>query len=204
MTRPLSYYVAPAILLLAVLAGAGNWYLRPDRAVAWAVGMFSVPVLWGVATLVIRYISRSTNGAARRQASGAIRRGIVFAGLIILTSLSLTLATSLGVIGDSDMSQRVTMIILAAFFVFTGNAMPKMLTPLSAMQCDGARTQAFQRLAGWTWVLMGLAFALVWIVLPVDLAQPVSLLTMLVGMLTFVVQVVRLRRSRGTTPPAEV
>jgi len=38
--------------------------------------------------------------------------------------------------------------------------MPKTLTPLSAMQCDVASVQAFQRLVGWTWVLTGLAFAI--------------------------------------------
>jgi hypothetical protein len=120
----------------------------------------------------------------------------VFAGLILVIVLSMKLATAMGVIEDADLSRRATMAILGAFFVVTGNAMPKTLTPLSALQCDAARVQAFQRFAGWTWVLTGLAFAIVWLVLPVDLAKPVSLVLLTSGMLAIVWQVVRLRRTR--------
>jgi hypothetical protein len=71
------------------------------------------------------------------------------------------------------------MVVLGFFFVATGNALPKVLKPLREGRCDGAKTQAFQRFHGWTWVIMGLTYALVWMTLPVDLAEPVGVLVIL-------------------------
>ena len=79
---------------------------------------------------------------------------------------------------------------------YVGNGLPKMLTPLSVLQCDGARAQAFQRFAGWTWVLSGLAFATAWMVLPIGLAKPVSLVVLVSGMVIVVAEVVRMSRGR--------
>ena len=33
--------------------------------------------------------------------------------------------------------------------MFTGNAIPKTLTPLAALRCDPARVQAFNRFGDW-------------------------------------------------------
>jgi hypothetical protein len=52
--------------------------------------------------------------------------------------------------------------------------------------------QAFQRFAGWTWVLTGLSFALVWMVLPIDLAKPLSVAIIVCGMVLVVAALVRL------------
>jgi hypothetical protein len=185
-------HAAPALLVLSSMLAAGNWYLQPERPGAWASTVFLI----GCMALPLLIVPRHGNEAARRRAGDSIRRGIVFAGLILVIVLSMKLATAMGVIEDADLSRRATMAILGAFFVVTGNAMPKTLTPLSALQCDAARVQAFQRFAGWTWVLTGLAFAIVWLALPVDLAKPVSLVLLTSGMLTIVWQVVRLRRTR--------
>ena len=132
----------------------------------------------------------------RRHAASSIKRGLVFAGLILACSLLAKFATALGVIADADVSRRVTMAILGIFFVFTGNALPKMLTPLADLKCDPARVQAFQRFAGWTWVLTGFPFAFVWLVLPLDVAKPLSMLILFSGMLLVALRVVQLRRPR--------
>ena len=120
----------------------------------------------------------------------------MFAGLILAISLGVKLATAIGAIENADFSRRATMVVMGAFFVFTGNAIPKTLTPLSALQCNAARVQAFQRFAGWMWVLTGLAFALVWVLLPLDVAKPVSTILLVSGILAIVSQMVRLRRTR--------
>ena len=54
----------------------------------------------------------------RRHAASSIKRGLVFAGLILACSLLAKFATALGVIADADVSRRVTMAILGIFFVF--------------------------------------------------------------------------------------
>jgi hypothetical protein len=118
---------------------------------------------------------------------------------MVLVSLSVKLAAGLGAAGDVNLSRRATMAILGAFLVFTGNSLPKTLTPLSALQCDAGRAQAFQRFAGWTWVLTGLALAVVWLVLPVKVAEPMTFFVVPGGMLIIVAQVVRLRWTRPKT-----
>jgi hypothetical protein len=45
-------------------------------------------------------------------------------------------------------------------------------------------------------VLTGLSFAFAWLVLPVDLAKPISMLLLMGGMLAIVTQIVRLRTRR--------
>ncbi|MDP9193830.1 MAG: hypothetical protein M3P06_19220 [Acidobacteriota bacterium] len=190
--KPLSYYLAPVLLVLTAALAAMNWYVRP-APLGIAV---SVVLLLAVMTLAYLFSLRRSDVEARRRASDEIRNAIVFAGLIMLIPLSAKLAAAFGAIDDGEVSKRVTMAILGAFFVFTGNAIPKTLTPLSSLQCDGARMQAFQRISGWTWVLTGLAYALAWLTLPLDLAKPVSVALMMAGMLVIITQIVRLRRTR--------
>jgi hypothetical protein len=190
-TKPLSYPLASALLALSTFLAAWNWYVQPQRAWAWAITL----ALLAIMMLAALAIERSKSGAAPRRAADGVMIGIVFAGLMLASSLALKLATALGTTDHSDLAQRMLMVILGAFFTVTGNALPKTLTPLAA-KCDGARVQAFQRLAGWTWVLTGLTFATAWLVLPVHLAQPLSLVALLGGMLIIGTQIVRLRRTR--------
>jgi hypothetical protein len=190
-TKPLSYQLATVLLALSTLLAIWNWFVQPQRAWAWATTL----VLLAVMTVVALAARRSTSGTAWHRAADSVTAGIVFAGLMLASSLGLKLATALGAMSRSDLSQRMLMVILGAFFTFTGNALPKTLTPLAA-KCDGARVQAFQRFAGWTWVLTGLTFATSWLVLPIDLAQPVSVVLLFGGMLIIVTQLIRVRRTR--------
>jgi len=192
-TRPFSHVLAPALLGISALLVAWNWVLRPDRVGAWGVTVVLLSLMAIARGRALRW--RDGDGAARRTGDD-IMSGIVFGGLMLAFALAAKLAGSLGVAAGADLSQRAAMIILGAFFVFTGNALPKTLTPMAAMRCDPARTQAFQRLAGWTWVLTGLGFSLAWLVLPAGSAENVAMLVLIGGMLSIAVQVVRLRRSR--------
>jgi hypothetical protein len=106
------------------------------------------------------------------------------------------LASTLGVGGD-ELPHRVSMIIVGGYLVVTGNALPKTLRPLSTLGCDGSKLQAFQRLAGWTWVLTGLALAGAWLVLPLDLAKPVSIVLIVAGVVIVGGEMIRLRRFRA-------
>jgi hypothetical protein len=191
--KPISYFLAPALLVLSTLLAAANWVVQPARAWAWAVTLaFHVCMV-----VALVFAHRRAGNEAQRRAGDAIREAIVFAGLMLAIPLSAALAVRLGVIHDTDLSKRMTMVLVGAFFAFTGNAMPKTLTPLSALQCDAARVQAFQRFAGWTWVLTGLGFAIAYLVLPLDVAKPISMVLLMTGMLLVAVQLLRLRRTRA-------
>jgi hypothetical protein len=191
--RSIPEYAAAALLVVGVVLVVWNWRLQPDRAAAWVAAL----VMFGVMTVAMLVASgrRRQDGTAGRPAVGTAG-AVALGALVLVMPLSIELLSALGAFVNHEWSRRAPMAVVGAFFVVTGNAMPKMLKPLSAMRCDPARVQTFQRLAGWTWVLTGLGFAAVWLVLPVNLAQPASLVLLVAGMLTVATQLARLLRRR--------
>jgi len=167
-----------ALLVLNTLLAVANWYLHPERARAWAVAVLLLGGMMLTLLLMGRRSPRQPEAEAVRPGKDGqgdtIREAIVFASVILLVSLTGKLAIALGGPNVADLTWRATMAIVGGFLVFTGNAIPKTLIPLAALQCDASRAQAFQRLVGWTWVLTGLALALSWLVLPVTLAESVT------------------------------
>jgi hypothetical protein len=191
--KPIWNYISPALIALNTLLLAGNWYLQPQSARGWFVVLF---LLIGM-TLALVLVSREPKEeAARRGAGRSVRSGIVTAGLILVISLGAKLAVALGAVHYGDFSLRVTMAIGGAFLAVTGNAIPKTLTPLAAQHCDPAKVQAVQRLAGWIWALAGLAVAIAWLTLPVNLAEAMSFLLLPGAILVTVGQAVWLRRAK--------
>ena len=66
---------------------------------------------------------------------------------------------------------------------WSGNTIPKTLTPLEQLACDPARHQARLRRAGWAFVLAGLGWALSWLLLPIAAALPMAMLLLMFGTL---------------------
>jgi hypothetical protein len=124
-----------------------------------------------------------------------MKRALVFLTTIFACMVLARLAIRWSVFGDVDTSRRTSMALIGVLFVFFGNAMPKQLTPLSQLSCSGARIQAFQRFSGWTWVLTGLTYAAIWLLAPMTMAKPLSMLVMACGMTAIVVKLVGLWRA---------
>lgn len=144
-------------------------------------------------------ILRDSNEKTDKPRTGdSIRRGLVYAGLMLAVSLTAKYAVTRGAVHDPDLSLRLVMAIAGAFLVSTGNMIPKRLTPLSAMRCDATKVQSFQRMAGWTWVLAGLALAIGWLVLPVARAEQMMYVLLPTATVINVVLAVRLMRTRPT------
>jgi hypothetical protein len=133
---------------------------------------------------------------ASRHAGDHLVSALIFAAVMLALPASVKLASALGVDVDVAIGRRLTMIVFGLFFAYTGNAMPKMVTPLSQMSCDPARVQAFQRFAGWVWVLTGLFYAGVWILAPIPVANPLSTLALVFGIVAVVARLIRLRRGQ--------
>jgi hypothetical protein len=129
-----------------------------------------------------------------------VTSAVVFGALMMVIPLAATLAHAYGVADDPDSGHRATQIVLGAYLAVFGNSLPRMLPPVSSMQCNGARVQAFQRLAGWTWVLCGLGFATAWLVLPIDAAEAASTVLVAAAMSVTIVQLLRLRKARQHAP----
>lgn len=197
-TKPISNYLAAALLMLGAAFAGANWYLQPQRTIFWAGVMIVIVCM----AIILVLASRRTPNATASDTADSIRRGIVFAGLMLVIPLGLKLGTALGAIDHADLSRRALMAIIGAFLMSTGNAIPKTLTPLAALRCDARRAQAFHRFAGWTWVLTGLALAIAWLALPLGLADSMTFVVVPAGIGVIAVGFVRCRsgqRSGGVT-----
>jgi hypothetical protein len=189
--KPIWNYIPLALIALNTLLVAENWYLRPQGARSWFVVLL---LLIGM-TLALLLVSREPKEEATRRDAG-VRSGIVTAGLILVISLGAKLAVALGAVHYGDIALRATMAIAGAFLAVTGNAIPKTLMPFAALHCDPAKVQAVQRLAGWIWALAGLAVAIAWLTLPINLAEAMSFLLLPSAILVTVGRAVWLRRAQ--------
>ena len=192
--NPMMFRAASALTAVGVVLVLANWYAKPERALAWTATLAMFAVMVAALELSRRALRRSTPQAVR--SLNQITTAVVFAALMMGIPLALSLARSYGVVDDVDLGRRSTGVLIGVFLAMLGNVMPKTLPPLSSMACDGARVQAFQRLAGWTWVLCGLGSAFAWLTLSIDSAETAATVLAVAAMVVTIVQILRLRRPR--------
>jgi hypothetical protein len=201
---PVLRVLAPLALILTAGMASANWYFEPEKAAGWAAVLSVTAGMALVGWIVPRAIRKAASGsnAATHRATRTVRGSIVFASLMLMSSLSENFAAGLGLGGAElfdALAERGAMVMTGLFLVFTGNAMPKMLTPLST-HCDGGKAQAFQRFFGWVWVLGGLGFTIAWLVLPLEIANGVGMTCMIAAMVITAAATVRLRRAARPRP----
>jgi hypothetical protein len=189
------------LVVVGVALVLANWYTKPSAALAWA----AVLAMFAVITAVLHWsrfiVGRTTMEATAARGFDQITTAVVFASLMMGIPLALTLARSYGLIDGNELARRSTGVLIGAFLMMIGNVMPKHLPPLSS-GCDGARQQTFQRLAGWTWVLCGLASAIGWIAMAIDVAETATVVLVVTAMAVTILHLVRLARPARTHPPA--
>jgi hypothetical protein len=195
---------ASALPFMGIVLALANWNVRPDRARAWTAGVVMFLIMVAVRQgfqLACRRSSQDVVKAALVKTLATVNNGIVFGALMMIIPLAMTLAHAYGLVADPKIGNRALAIISGAYLVAMGNAMPRALPPVSSMQCHGARVQAFQRSAGWTWVLCGLGFMMAWLTLPIEGARPVSMAMVVAAILITVLQFLRLvRKTRQHAP----
>jgi uncharacterized membrane protein YeiB len=190
-----------ALPLIGIGLALANWNAKPAAAWAWAAAIVVFVVMVAVQRRFQLAFSRSPGDAASVRSVASVAGAVVFGALMMIIPLALTLAHAYGLVDDPDSGmQRTTMIMVGAYLAVTGNAMPRMLPPTSSMLGGGARVQAFQRHAGWTWVLCGLGYAMAWLALPIDAAGPISMALVAAAMIVTIVQLLRLRKPRPHAP----
>ena len=196
-----SWRIGSVLPLIAIGLALANWNAKPAAAWAWAAVIVISVVMVAVQRLTPLAFSRSPGDAASVRGVASVAVAVVFGALMMIIPLALTLAHAYGLVDDPDSGmRRTTMIMVGAFLAVTGNAIPRMLPPTSSMPFGGARVQAFQRHAGWTWVLCGLGFAMAGLALPIDAAEPISMALVVTAMIVTIVQLLRLRKPRPHAP----
>ena len=197
----ISSRIGSVLPLIAIGLALANWNAKPAAAWAWAAVIVISVVMVAVQRRSQLAFSRSPGDAASVLSVESVAVAVVFGALMMIIPLALTLAHAYGLVDDPDSGMRRTnMIMVGAYLAVIGNAMPRMLPPTSSMPCGGARVQAFQRHAGWTWVLGGLGYAMAWLALPIDAAAPISIALVATAMIVTIVQLLRLRKPRPHAP----
>jgi hypothetical protein len=196
------FRAASALITVGIVLVLANWFTKPEAALAWTAVLAMLAVMIAALRWSRLAVRRSTmETTAARQ----ITTAVVFAALMMGIPLALTLARSFGFVDGFDVARRSTGVLTGAFLSLLGNVIPKNLPPLSS-GCDGARQQAFHRLAGWTWVLCGLASAIGWLVLPIDVAETATVVLVVTAIAVTIVHLVRFVRFAGrarTNPPMD-
>ena len=191
---------ASALTAVGIMLVVANWYAKPEAGFAWAAPLAMLAVMFAVLRLSRPALRRATGDASAHRSLDWIATGVVFGALMIGIPLALTLARSFGVVDDPDLGRRSTGVLTGVFLMMLGNVMPKTLPPLSSMACNGARVQAFQRFAGWTWVLCGLGSVIAWLALSIDSAETATAVLVVAAMVLTIAQILRLRRPRKEQP----
>lgn len=128
-----------------------------------------------------------------------IQKALVLAGLILVVSLGLTMAVRSGWI-ETDTMLRAQGVMTGLVLVLCANLVPKLPERAACL----SKKQAVQRFAGWTLVLAGLGHMLAWLVLPLDLANPVAMALVATAVLLVLARVALAYRSGSNAqPPVE-
>jgi len=127
-----------------------------------------------------------------RQDNG-LRTGLVIAALMVAIPLAAKLANRFGWADTGDLAERSLLALIGAFIMTTGNTIPKRLVPAACLDAGAAEVQGFLRLAGWTWVLAGLAFALACLFLPRNAATAATFIIMPAAIALVLIAWLRLR-----------
>ena len=114
-----------------------------------------------------------------RSAVGAI----AVASATVAVAVGLRVANAYGMAIDHETRTRIVTAMFGLVVVWSGNMMPKTLTPLAQLRCDPAHYQARVRRAGWAFVLAGLGWSLSWLLLSMPAAMPMAMLLLMFGTL---------------------
>ncbi|HTU13506.1 MAG TPA: hypothetical protein VMG08_21630 [Allosphingosinicella sp.] len=147
------------VLIVAAVAVALA-LVSPDRLRTALVGGLTLPILWGAVELF--------TGGDKTEA----RHAVVVASALVLVALGVKLGQAAGWLGHDEgrLGTQLVGIFGGLVMAYFGNRIPKLLERFNP-RVDAARRQAFQRHAGWVFVLAGLGSALTWALLPVESAR---------------------------------
>ena len=158
--------------------------LAPEKLSSAILGGLVLPVLWGGAELLIK------------GDKSEVRHAVIVAAALVALSIGVKIAQATGWLGLDE--GRLVGIGGGLVMVYFGNRLPKILEHFDA-RIDGARRQAFQRQAGWAFVLAGLGSALAWAMLPLDSARLWGMVFIAGGVAVVLARLVQcgLRRKRA-------
>ncbi|MDQ7018185.1 MAG: hypothetical protein Q9M33_03370 [Robiginitomaculum sp.] len=159
--------LAPWITLGVLALSVWKWLLDSQ----FGSNSFNLGFLTGFLPIVwIGITIKNLQGRLSKTAHLALTRSISLAGLILGIPLILAILQNYHLI-NGGVPIRLNALFFGAFIIIIGNAIPKALEPLGESQCSPVTEQALKRFGGWMFVIGGLGYAFVWLILPVPMAK---------------------------------
>jgi len=101
--------------------------------------------------------------------------------LILAVAAGLRYAQGVGILGGTE-AKRAMQVLIGLSLAAYANNMPKQLGRAGASPLAAARIQAALRIGGWSFTLAGLAYALLWGIAPLGVADPASMSMVIAAM----------------------
>ena len=208
-SNPTLSKLALAMMALPALLGALLCLVRPQGAWLWIIAMLAAPAAWLVVKTASKIFGNITLGGMLRgpdhqaDTRKALSSAMIFTCWIIALPMGAKLAEAFGLIDHSlanAVATRWTNILFGGYLVLKGNHLPKILTPWSDLRCDPSTMQTLQRRTSLIFVLAGLAYVFLWLVLPTPLAEPIGLAVIAAGILAPSVVIRSYAKGRVGTP----
>jgi hypothetical protein len=176
MTPKTQTIVAITIIVLTTIVAFVVMPMKPDGSATVLAGMLAFIIVWNATKyLTKRKCQKSDwlNSKTRHE----ILFAIILASLLLLGGISTTLAKELEIF-DSDLVKRILGVNIGLMLIVMGNYMPKKLTLGSgSCGCNHTKSSSTQRFVGWTLVLAGLFYAIVWLTVNLEHTSVVILFT---------------------------
>ena len=168
------------VMLLAVVALAGvNWLLRPDEAAKWLRAMLIPPLFWLGQTAWHLSVLKAVRRRGVEDGSAVTRYfdsvmvlvlAVLVLPLFVRTVIELWLVAGHGP-AHPDVAPRILGVAIGLVFVGAGNALPKILTPLSMLPLERAElVTSARRFVGTALVVLGLATMVAFVSAPFAVA----------------------------------
>ncbi|MFK7759409.1 MAG: hypothetical protein AB8C13_05630 [Phycisphaerales bacterium] len=170
-------FVLNALVSIAVIP------YKPQAA-GLVIGMMCVFAL--VWFMIHRSYRRSEPSWIQSKARHEILFAMILASVLLLGSISTTLAKELELM-NADTVKRISGVSIGVMLMLMGNFMPKRLAgPSECCSCATDGSPKTQRIVGWIFVLAGLLYAGVWMLLDIKHTSLFAMLSLPIAVVVIV------------------
>ena len=148
------------VIALAVL----NWNIAPESARSWIAAMITMPVIWLIAGVKMKFADRGRMTDMERKFFNA---AVILAGLLLAFSLTARLAGNLFDI-ETSLITRARNIFSGFVLLYFANMMPKMIGPALKGKCSNTAANSVRRFSGWVLALGALGYIGAWVFAPMS------------------------------------
>ena len=148
------------VIALAVL----NWNIAPESARSWIAAMITMPVIWLIAGVKMKFANRARMTDMERKFFNA---AVILAGLLLAFSLTARLAGNLFDI-ETSLITRARNIFSGFVLFYFANMMPKMIGPALKGKCSNTAANSVRRFSGWVLALGALGYIGAWVFAPMS------------------------------------